>query len=242
MVDEEYSLALVTGAAHRLGRAFALSLAQSGYAILLHYRSSEMQVGQTIADLRSEGVPIYQFGADLTSDVEINSLFKYLDTLPYKLKVLVNSASVMLKGDSREISMSDWDATFALNLRAPFRLAQKAAERMGPGGVIINISDIGARKNWTDYPAYVISKSGLETLTRVLAKTYAPEIRVNAIAPGLVLPSENITQDEWLTLLDRLPLKHPVSINDVIAVLEFLLTNESLTGQVIVVDGGYSLI
>jgi NAD(P)-dependent dehydrogenase (short-subunit alcohol dehydrogenase family) len=79
-------------------------------------------------------------------------------------------------------------------------------------------------------------------LTRVLAKTYAPKIRVNAIAPGLVLPSENIAQDEWTTLVDRLPLKHPVSIDEVIAALEFLLKNESITGQVIVVDGGYSLI
>jgi len=242
MVDKEYTLALVTGAAHRLGRAFALSLAHSGYAILLHYHSSEMLAGQTALDLRLEGVPVYQFCADLTRDVEINSLFTYLDALPFKLKVLVNSASIMPRGDSCEPSMSDWDAAFAVNLRAPFRLAQKAAERMAPGGLIINISDVGARKNWTNYPAYVISKSGLETLTRVLAKMYAPEIRVNAIAPGLVLPSGNITQDEWINLVDRLPLKHPVSIDEVVSVLEFLLTNKSITGQVIVVDGGYSLV
>jgi len=242
MADEKCSLALVTGAARRLGRAFALNLAQSGYALLLHYHTSEKQVGQTAAELRSVGMPVYQFGADLTIDAEINSLFSFIDTLPYKLKILVNSASVMQKGDARETSMSDWDATFALNLRAPFLLAQKSAERMGSGGIIINISDIGARKNWTNYPAYLISKSGLETLTRVLAKTYAPKIRVNAIAPGLVLPSENIAQDEWTTLVDRLPLKHPVSIDEVIAALEFLLKNESITGQVIVVDGGYSLI
>jgi len=242
MVNEKYPLALVTGAARRLGRAFALNLAQSGYALLLHYRSSEKQVGQTAAEIGSLGVPVYRFGADLTVDVEINSLFSYIDSLPYQLKVLVNSASVLQKGSAREIAESDWDATFALNLRAPFLLAQKAAERMGSGGNIINISDVGARKAWNNYPAYIVSKSGLETLTRVLAKTYAPRIRVNAIAPGLVLRSVTATQDEWTALVDRLPLKHPVSIDELVAALQFLLNNDAITGQVLVVDSGYSLI
>ena len=241
MVDE-ISLAIVTGAACRLGHAFALNLAHAGYAVLLHYHLSEKQAGQTAVELRSLGVPIYTFGADLTESSEINSLFSYIDSLPIKLKVLVNSASIMKRGNARETSLDDWDATFALNLRAPFLLAQKAAERMGSGGIIINISDVGTRKIWNNFPAYLISKSGLESLTRVLAKTYAPMIRVNAIAPGLVLPSESITQDEWTAMVDRLPLKHPVSVDEVLAALEFLLKNESITGQVIVVDGGFSLI
>jgi pteridine reductase len=121
-------------------------------------------------------------------------------------------------------------------------LAQKAAERMLAGGLIINITDVGAHKLWSGYPAYVVSKSALETLTRIQAKAYAPKIRVNAIAPGLVLPSENISKEEWKILVDRLPLKRPASQEELTSALEFLLKNEAITGQVIVVDGGYSLI
>jgi NAD(P)-dependent dehydrogenase (short-subunit alcohol dehydrogenase family) len=148
----------------------------------------------------------------------------------------------MQRTDIRATSAADWDATFALNLRAPFLLAQQAAKRMEEGGVIVNITDVGTQKLWTQYPAYVVSKSALETLTSLLAKAYAPGIRVNAIAPGLVLPSDNVTPEEWEKLVERLPLKHPASLNEVAAALEFILDNPSVTGQTIVVDSGYSLI
>jgi NAD(P)-dependent dehydrogenase (short-subunit alcohol dehydrogenase family) len=113
---------------------------------------------------------------------------------------------------------------------------------MTEGGLIVNISDAGAGKAWTGYPAYAVSKSGLETLTRLMAKTYAPTIRVNAISPGLVLPSANIPRDEWEKLVSRLPLKHPAAPEDISLALDFLIKNESITGQTIVVDCGYSLI
>jgi NAD(P)-dependent dehydrogenase (short-subunit alcohol dehydrogenase family) len=109
------------------------------------------------------------------------------------------------------------------------------------GGLIVNITDAGAQKLWTGYPAYLVSKSALETLTRLQAKTYAPSIRVNAIAPGLVLPSDNVTPAEWEKLVVGIPLKHSISLEDVAAALTFLLDNQSITGQTIVVDGGYSL-
>ena len=242
MSDEIIPLALVTGAAHRLGRAFALYLARSGFAILLLYHRSQEQAKQTAKDIGSFGVPVYLREADLTDQADVQSLFENLDSLPYKLKVLVNSAAVMKRADIRKISVTDWDTTFALNLRTPFLLAQQAAERMTVGGLIVNITDAGAHKAWNDYPTYVVSKSALETLTRVLAKAYAPKIRVNAIAPGLVLPSENTTNEEWYNLVDRLPLKRPASEDEVTAALNYLLKNEAITGQVIVVDGGYSLI
>jgi len=242
MSDEIIPLALVTGAAHRLGRAFALYLARSGFAILLHYHRSQEKAEQTAKDIGSFGVPVYLHGADLTDQADVQSLFESLDSIPYKLKVLVNSAAIMKRADIRKISVTDWDTTFALNLRTPFLLAQQAAERMTVGGLIVNITDAGAQKAWNDYPTYVVSKSALKTLTRVLAKAYAPKIRVNAIAPGLVLPSEIITHEEWNSLVDRLPLKRPVSEDEVTAALNYLVKNEAITGQVIVVDGGYSLI
>jgi pteridine reductase len=234
-------LALVTGASHRLGKTFALTLAQRGFAILLHHQRTAYE-GDTADEIRALGMPVYLAQADLTDDANLLSLLSTLDSLPHHLKVLVNSASVMQRRDIRATSAKDWDATFALNLRAPFLLAQQAAKRMEVGGLIVNITDAGVKKLWTKYPAYVVSKSALETLTSLLAKAYAPGIRVNAIAPGLVLPSDDVTTAEWKKLVERLPLKRQVSLNEVAAALEFLIDNPSVTGQTVVVDGGYSLI
>ena len=113
---------------------------------------------------------------------------------------------------------------------------------MVDGGLIVNISDVGAHKTWTGYPAYAVSKSGVETLTRLLAKAYAPSIRVNAIAPGLVLPPEGFPPGKWEELVGRLPLKRPASLDEVASALTFLLDNPSITGQTVVLDGGYSLL
>jgi pteridine reductase len=235
-------LALVTGAAHRLGKAFALTLARRGYAILLHYHHFADEAARTADEIGVLGVPAYLAQADLKEDTDLFSLLSILDSLPHHLEVLVNSASVMQKTDIRDTSPADWDATFALNLRAPFLLAQQAAGRMVEGGLIVNITDMGAHKLWLGYPAYTVSKSALETLTRLLAKAYAPNIRVNAIALGLVLPSDNVTPEEWEELVERLPLKHPASLDEVSGTLTFLLDNPSITGQTVVVDGGFSLI
>jgi pteridine reductase len=237
-----YPLALITGAAHRLGRAFALTLANRGYAVLLHYHQSAEIAATTAEEIRALGVPVYPLRADLTDSAQIQSLFSFLDSLCLKLKVLVNSAAGMNRTNLRSITENEWDMTLNLNLRAPLLLAQRAAERMTEGGLIINITDAGAGKAWTGYPAYVVSKIGLETLTRLMAKTYAPTIRVNAISPGLVLPSANIPRDEWEKLVSRLPLQHPATPEDISLALDFLIKNESITGQTIVVDGGYSLI
>lgn len=235
-------LALITGAAHRLGKTFALTLARRGYAILLHYHHFADEAVVTADEIRALGVPAYLAQADLTDDKNLLSLLSTLDSLPNHLQVLVNSASIMQRINIRDTSPADWDATFALNLRAPFLLAQQVAKRMEEGGLIVNITDVGAHKLWTGYPAYVVSKSALETLTRLLAKAYAPGIRVNDIAPGLVLPSDNATLEEWEKLVDCLPLKRPASLDEVASALGFLLDNPSVTGQTVVVDGGFSLI
>jgi len=238
----EIPLALVTGAAHRLGRVFALALAQQGYAILLHYYHSKEAATATAEELRSHNVPVFPLEANLADYSRYDSIFSFLDNLPHRLRVLVNSAAIMPRRNIRFTSADDWDAIINVNLRAPFLLAQMAAGRMDAGGLIVNVTDIGAHKLWTGYPAYVVSKSALETLTRLLAKEYAPRIRVNAIAPGLVLPSDGITHEEWEKLIQRLPLKRSTAPADIASALEFLVRNESVTGQMLVVDGGYSLL
>lgn len=239
-MDEHY-LALVTGAAHRLGRIFALTLAKHGYAILLHYHHSVEAANSTADEIRALGMPVFPVEADLTDAGQIQSLFSTVDSLNLRLKVLVNSAARMSRANLRTVSVEDWDATLALNLRAPLLLAQQAAERMVEGSLIINISDAGVGENWSGFPAYMVSKSGLETLTRLQAKMYAPNIRVDAIAPGLALRSSEIAAAEWEKLVMRLPLRHPVSMDELAGALDFLLDNESITGQTIFVDGGYSL-
>ncbi len=237
-------LAIVTGAAHRLGRAFALALARRGYAILLHYHHSEDQAGRTAQEIRALGVPVYPLQADLSAPHADRDLFAAVDAVSHPLRVLVNSAARMTRRDVRALSAEEWDATLALNLRAPFLLAQQAARRMerGGGGLIVNVTDVGAAKAWSAFPAYTVSKAALESLTRLLARALAPKVRVNAIAPGLVLPSEHVRAAEWERLIGRLPLKRPASEEEIAAALEFLLENEYITGQTIVVDGGYSLL
>jgi NAD(P)-dependent dehydrogenase (short-subunit alcohol dehydrogenase family) len=242
MVENEYPLALVTGAVHRLGHAFARSLARQGYAILLHYHLSRDEAETAAIDLRSLGVPVYPFQADLTVPGQIHALFQFLDTLPHPVRILVNSAAVMPRADIRRMALDDWDNVLNLNLRAPFLLAQAAAERMLAGGLIVNLTDSGASKAWTGFPAYIVSKAGLESLTRVLARAYAPGIRVNAIAPGLVLPGNSLQAGQWEKLVERLPQKRPAAVEQVVMALDYLIRNEAVTGQIVVVDGGYSLI
>jgi NAD(P)-dependent dehydrogenase (short-subunit alcohol dehydrogenase family) len=235
-------LALVTGAAHRLGKAFVLALARNGYAILLHYRSAEMKASKTATEIRTLGVPVFMSQADLSDPKRIISMFAMVDKIPHPLKVLVNSAAIIPVGDPRSLSVRDWDSALNLNLRAPFLCSQEAVKRMTDGGLIVNVSDIGAQKSWSRYPSYSVSKAGLETLTRILARSFAPSVRVNAIAPGLVLESELVSPEEWNRLVGRLPLKRPATVEEIASALEFLLKNEYITGQTLVIDGGYSLL
>jgi NAD(P)-dependent dehydrogenase (short-subunit alcohol dehydrogenase family) len=239
---EPQPLALVTGAAHRLGKAFVLALARNGYAILLHYRASDVQAQNTATQIRTLGVPVFLSQADLSQPSQITALFSQVDRIPHPLKVLVNSAAIIPAGDARTVSAQDWDAVLNLNLRAPFLCAQEAARRMTSGGLIVNITDVGARKSWSRYPAYSVSKAGLEALTKILARTLAPSIRVNAIAPGLVLHSDLISGEEWNRLVERLPLKRAASADEIGSALDFLLKNEYVTGETLVIDGGYSLL
>jgi len=231
-------LALVTGAAHRLGKSFALTLAQHGFDILLHYHQSLDAALLTKTEIESYGRRATLAQADLTDPEQIRSLISNLQSLD----VLVNSAAFMPGGNVDALSIENWDTSLDLNLRAPFLLSQEASKKMTDGGLIVNITDVGAQKAWSRYPSYTVSKAALESLTKILARGLAPKIRVNAIAPGFVLQSDIVPPDEWERLIQRVPLKRPARPDEIASALEFLLKNEYITGQVIVVDGGYSLI
>ena len=231
-------LALVTGAAHRLGKVFALTLARQGFDILLHYHLSSEAARQTQTEIESIGSRAILCRADLTDPEQIQSLVSRLESL----QVLVNSAAYMPSGNVEALTIENWDTALDLNLRAPFLLAQECAKKMIDGGLIVNITDVGAQKTWSRYPSYTVSKAALESLTRILARALAPTIRVNAIAPGFVLQSDIVTDDEWNRLVKRIPLKRAARTEEIASALEFLLKNEYITGQTIVVDGGYSLV
>jgi pteridine reductase len=239
---EHAPMAVVTGAAHRLGKAIAVELARCGYAIGLHYHRSAATAQKTADQLRAMGVAVELLKADLSDVAQIEELFQRLDRLPFLLKVWVNSAAVMDRGDLRTMKVVDWDSTLALNLRAPWLCTREAAQRMREGGVVVNLSDSGARKTWSGFPAYTVSKAGVEVLTRLLAKTLGPAIRVNAVAPGLVLPAADQDKDEWARLVNRLPLRKAGSAEDVAKTVRFLIENQTITGETIIVDGGYQLV
>ena len=231
-------LALVTGAAHRLGKAFALTLAREGFDIILHYHQSSEEALQAQSEIESVGGRVTLSRADLTDPLQIQSLVSQFSTVD----VLINSAAFMPGGNVEALTLENWDTALDLNLRAPFLLARECAKKMNAGGLIVNITDVGAQKAWSRYPSYTVSKAALESLTKILARALAPRIRVNAIAPGFVLQSDIVSDEEWQKLIQRIPLKRPARIEEIASALEFLLKNEYITGQTIVVDGGYSLV
>jgi NAD(P)-dependent dehydrogenase (short-subunit alcohol dehydrogenase family) len=242
-VPDQLPLAVITGAAHRLGKAIALGLAGAGYAVGMHYYKSGEAAQQTALEIEALGVPVIPLQADLTDESQIAAIFAQVQSGGYPLRVLVNSAGIMPKGNLRTLAASEWDDTLALNLRAPWLCARYAAELMeAEGGSIVNLSDAGVVRNWTGYPAYLVSKSGLEMLTRLLARTLAPNIRVNAIAPGLIMPAVDLPESEWQRLVDRLPLKKSGSGQEIVQAVLFLLNNQYVTGQTLVIDGGYQLL
>ena len=235
-------LALVTGAARRLGRSIALELARMGYAIALHYYTSEAEAQKTAAEASAFGVPVTLLCADLTDERQVREMFARVAGLPNRLRILVNSAGSMKRGDLLTLPMADWDRILDLNLKVPLLCSQLAVPLMTEGGLIVNITDAGAGKAWTGFPGYIVSKAGLEALTRLLARAVAPGIRVNAIAPGLILPSEQINPQDWQRLVGRVPLRRAGSAEEIAQTVAFLIQNEYITGQTIVVDGGYQLV
>jgi len=235
-------LALVTGGAKRLGRAIVLELAKRGYAIGLHYHRSSKDAVELAEELEVQGVPVLMLPADLRSPLAIRKMFNKIDASGFPLKVLVNSAAKMDRKPLSKLAVKDWDELFALNLRAVWQCSMFAAERMGEGGVIINISDVGAQRAWTGFGAYSITKAGVNSLTMLLAQSLAPKIRVNAVAPGLVLPPENMPAEDWLRLIHKTPLNRAVNVTAVTNTIGFLLDNAYITGDIVAVDGGRQLV
>jgi NAD(P)-dependent dehydrogenase (short-subunit alcohol dehydrogenase family) len=235
-------LAIVTGASQRLGKAIALELARNGYAIGLHYFQSQSHAENTSREIEKLGQTAILLQADLRDSCQIQDLFSRVPSDRFHLDILVNSAAVIKQKNLVNLTLEEWDNTLNINLRAPWLLSVEAAKMMNPsGGSIINISDTGTHKVWASYGAYLVSKSGLEMMTKLLAKTLAPSIRVNGVAPGLILPSPEMDPGEWEALQAHVPLKKSGDPRHIADAVLYLARHEYITGETLVVDGGYQL-
>lgn len=243
-MDLTDKVALVTGAGQRVGRAIALGLAERGMSILVHYRSSETEARQTLADIRALGVRAEAFRADLGQPQQIAALFEAIVRSFGRVDVLVNSASTFRLGNVLDVTVEDWDRVMNVNLRGPFLCSQHAARLMldRDGGVIVNIADIAGQVPWVRFPHHSVSKAGVVMLTKVFAKSLGPDVRVNAVVPGPVLKPEDMSDARWERLGAMLPLRRTGDPGNVVQAVLALIENDFMTGAVLNVDGGDALI
>jgi len=232
-------VALVTGAGTRVGRVIALALGSAGMRVGVHYAGSEKGARQTAEEIIAMGSDARTLPGDLMDPATAPRLIEHTAKVFGSLDVLVNSAAVMLRTPVGEVLVEDWDAMFALNLRAPFFLSQAAARVMPPsGGSIVNIADLAAFETWRGYIPHSITKAGIVQMTRGLAHALAPRIRVNAIAPGPVLLPEGWTKEQADKLIATTPLARLGTPEDVAHAVLYLLNADYVTGETIIVDGG----
>ena len=238
-MDLKGKVALVTGAGRRVGRALALALGRRGATVAVHYGSSANEAADVAREITALGAAADTFGADLTFPTAPQELVDRVLQRLGALHVLVNSAAIMERTPLGEVSVEQWDRIFALNLRAPFLLSQAAAPALRDArGTIVNIADLAAYETWPAYIPHGLTKSGVVHMTRALARVLAPEVRVNAIAPGTVLLPDDWRQADEERLNRTTPLGRQGSPDDVAAAMLFLIDAGYVTGETIIVDGG----
>ncbi|MGE5761962.1 MAG: SDR family oxidoreductase [Gemmatimonadota bacterium] len=232
-------VALVTGAGRRLGAAIAGGLARAGFDVAVHHYASADGAEATLRAVRAAGRRGERFAADLRDPSAARALpGRVVETLG-RLDVLVNSAGVMVQRDFAAITPDDWNDALALNLSAALFTAQGAAPHLRRvRGKIVNLADVAAFEVWPTYLPLNVSKAGIVMLTQSLARVLAPEVTVNAVAPGAVLPPEEWPAEARDHLVATTPLRRLGSPEDVVRAVLFLLDSDYVTGVVLPVDGG----
>lgn len=232
-------IALVTGAGRRVGRAIATGLGARGMHVAVHYNGSEDGARETAADIQRVGGKATLFQADLSNPTAPGALVDEVASSLGALDVLVNSAAIMQRTPLEMVTPAEWDTTFAINSRAPFFAAIAAHRHMtARGGAIVNIADLAGLETWPAYIPHGLSKTVVVQMTKALAKTLAPSVRVNAVAPGVILLPEGWQAEVGERLRKTTPLKRLGSANDVVGAVIYLLEADYVTGETIVVDGG----
>jgi len=242
-MDLTGKVCIVTGGAHRVGRGLALALAGAGADVVIDYFSSADEAERTAADVVALGRRALTVRADVAVAEDVRELVRRTGESFGRLDLIVNSASTFISTPVLAIEEAEWDRVLAVNLKGPFLLAQAAAPllRRDGGGSIVNIADLSAFRPWPAYAHHSVSKAGLVHLTRVLARALAPEIRVNCVAPGTILPHESMTTDDIRRDREATALKRLGSPEDVARAVLYLATSDWVTGEVLVVDGGRML-
>lgn len=243
-MDIKDSVVLITGAAMRVGRDTALYLAKCGANIAFSYYLPDEPWQATLRDIESFGVNAFAKQVEIRDTTQVKCLVDETLAKFGRIDVLINNASVWLKAPFGEITEEQWDLAMDVNLKGPFFVSQAAAPHMiaRQKGVIINITDLSAFQVWPGYAHHAASKAGLVSLTKYLAVELAPHVRVNAIAPGTILLPENPTPEKIKWATDKSVLKRVGSPLDLARMVEFIITNEFLTGSVYFMDGGRSLV
>jgi pteridine reductase len=232
-------VALVTGGGRRVGQALALALARQGMHLAIHYHTSARGAEATAAAARQLGVRAELFQADLGDAGAARALPDQAAHRLGRLDVLVNSAGIMPEATVEATTVELWDQAMNLNLRSYFFTVQGALPHLrAVKGKVVNLADLAGLEPWPRYTAHCVSKAGVVMLTKTLALALAPDITVNAIAPGAVLPPDEWSEAAREHLARTTPLKRLGSPEDVAGALVYLLEADYVTGEVLVVDGG----
>ncbi len=236
--------ALVTGGAKRVGRAIALRLAQAGCDVAIHYRSSADEAAATVAECSRLGVAAGAFAADLADPAAPSRLVEEVLARFGRLDILINNASAFERMTLDDFSLDRWNETLQTNLTAPLQLAHAARGPLKAArGRIINLCDAAVARHWPDHLAYIVSKGALDTLTRTLARAFAPEVNVCGVAPGVAEWPEDYDAATRERFTRRIPLGRAGSAADIAAAVHYLLAEgDYVTGVILPIDGGRGLI
>ncbi len=237
--DPGHRVALVTGGAVRLGRAIALGLARAGHELVVTYRSSADEAERTRLEIEALGRRCRLVRADLVlADAAEEAVAAAREGFG-RLDVVVNSAASFRAVPLTEVDAREWDAVMALNVRAPHLVVRAAADLLTESrGAVVNVTDLSAFQAWSRYPHHAVSKAALAHLTRIQARSLAPHVRVNAVAPGAVLAPEDWSAQRWDDVASRAALQRTGSPEDVVDAVLYLVGAEFVTGHVLPVDGG----
>lgn len=241
-MDVQNKVALITGGARRVGQAIAWSLARAGAEVIITYHTSADQARAVVAQISQSGGRATAYACHQNEVASIEQLFSQLRRDFDHLDMLINNAAIMERQPVLDVTLDDWERVINTNLRGPFFMAQAAARWMidaQRSGVIINIADTAALKPWPGYITHTISKTGLVAMTETLALALAPQIRVNAIAPGPILKPPEWSDEQWQRLIEAtVPLKRPATLDDIAEAVLACVRNEFMTGHTLVIDGG----
>jgi 3-oxoacyl-[acyl-carrier protein] reductase/pteridine reductase len=234
---------LITGAARRLGRAAALSLASAGADVAITFLTSAREAQSTVIDLGGFGVRAISFRCDVTDPKSVANAVRETKREFGGLDILINNVANYETVEFEKLTLKQWDAMFASNVRGPFLMSQASLKLLRERrGRIINLGSLGGIQPWATHAHYCSSKAALHMLTQVMAKALAPEIAVNCVAPGMIDLQEKPASAFMMKMAKQTPMRRNGTAEDVAdAVLFFATAPSFITGQILAVDGGMGL-